>query len=117
MENNKNLPTVTANTTASNPKENRAAQARIKPISPWGYIGYQLLYCIPLIGLIVLLVHAIDARNQNVKNYARSVLIMIVISLVLMIFMIVMCAILISTNPEIYDYLMEYFEQNNVTFN
>lgn len=117
MENNKNLPTVTANTTASNPKENKAAQARLKPISPWGYIGYQLLYCIPLIGLIVLLAHAIDARNQNVKNYARSVLIVIIISLVLMIFMIVMCAVLISTNPEIYDYIMEYFEQNNVTFN
>lgn len=44
-----------------------------KPISMWGYFGYEILFSIPLIGLILLLVFAFGgARNKNLKNFARS---------------------------------------------
>ena len=43
-----------------------------KPISAWGYFGYRLLYSIPVIGWIILLVHAIGASNVNVRRHARS---------------------------------------------
>ena len=43
-----------------------------KPISAWGYIGYQILYSIPIIGFIFLIVNALGASNVNVKNFARS---------------------------------------------
>ncbi len=44
-----------------------------KPISAWGYVGYQLLFCLPLIGIIFLLVFALGGtKNINLKNYARS---------------------------------------------
>lgn len=43
-----------------------------KPISMWGYFGYELLFSIPCIGLIVLIVLAVSANNVNVKNFARS---------------------------------------------
>ncbi len=43
-----------------------------KPISAWGYIGYSLLWSIPVVGWIVWLCHALGASNRNVKNYARS---------------------------------------------
>ena len=43
-----------------------------KPISMWGYFGYELLFSIPCIGLIVLIVLAVSAKNVNVKNFARS---------------------------------------------
>ena len=44
-----------------------------KPISPWGYFGYNLLFCIPLVGFILLIVFSCGGtRNINLKNYARS---------------------------------------------
>ena len=44
-----------------------------KPISMWGYFGYQLLFAIPCVGLIFLLVFAFGGnQNVNVKNFARS---------------------------------------------
>ena len=52
------------------------------PISPWGYIGYNILFAIPLVGIIMLFVYAFGSNtNINVKNYARSFLIIILISL------------------------------------
>jgi hypothetical protein len=44
-----------------------------KPISMWGYFGYQLLFSIPCIGFILLLVFAFGGtKNVNLKNFARS---------------------------------------------
>lgn len=44
-----------------------------KPISAWGYFGYNILFSIPLIGFIFLVVYALGGtRNINLKNYARS---------------------------------------------
>lgn len=44
-----------------------------KPISMWGYFGYELLFSIPIIGWIFLLVFAFGGTsNINVKNFARS---------------------------------------------
>lgn len=34
-----------------------------KPLSPWAYFGYQLLFTIPLIGFIFLLVFAFNNDN------------------------------------------------------
>lgn len=43
-----------------------------KPISAWGYVGYNILWAIPVVGFIIWLYHALGASNRNVKNYARS---------------------------------------------
>ena len=44
-----------------------------RPISMWGYFGYQLLFSIPCIGFIVLVVFALGGtKNINLKNFARS---------------------------------------------
>lgn len=44
-----------------------------KPISAWGYFGYQLLFGIPCIGFIILCVFALGGtKNINLKNFARS---------------------------------------------
>ena len=58
-----------------------------KPISAWGYFGYQLLFGIPLIGFIMLLVFALGGtENINLKNYARSYFCAFLIGLVIAIF-------------------------------
>ncbi len=44
-----------------------------KPISMWGYFGYQILFAIPILGWILLLIFALGgARNKNVRNFAAS---------------------------------------------
>lgn len=43
-----------------------------KPISAWGYFGYNILFNIPLIGFIMLIIYSFDNSNINRKNYARS---------------------------------------------
>lgn len=44
-----------------------------KPISPWGYLGYTLLFCIPVISIIFILIYSFGGtKNINVRNYARS---------------------------------------------
>ena len=43
-----------------------------QPISMGGYLGYQILFSIPVVGFICLIIFAIGAKNVNKKNFARS---------------------------------------------
>lgn len=46
---------------------------KYKPISMWGYLGYQLLFAIPVLGWIMLFIFAFGKdENINVRNFARS---------------------------------------------
>ncbi len=58
-----------------------------KPISMWGYFGYQILFAIPIIGFILLLVFALGGtRNINLRNFARSYFCLFIIIVVAIIF-------------------------------
>lgn len=58
-----------------------------KPISMWGYFGYQILFAIPIIGFILLLVFSFGGtRNINLRNYARSYFCLFIIIVVAIIF-------------------------------
>lgn len=57
-----------------------------KPISMWGYFGYQILFAIPIIGFILLLVFALGGtKNINLKNFARSYFCLFIIVIVILI--------------------------------
>ena len=44
-----------------------------RPISMWGYFGYEILFSIPFIGFILLLVFSFGGtKNINLRNFARS---------------------------------------------
>lgn len=44
-----------------------------RPISMWGYFGYELLFSIPCVGFILLIIFAVGGtRNINLRNFARS---------------------------------------------
>ena len=60
-----------------------------RPISPWGYIGYQILFSIPIIGFICILIYAFGDSNKNInlRNFAKSyiyVYLIIVLPLVIL---------------------------------
>lgn len=55
-----------------------------KPISMWGYFGYELLFMIPCIGTILLIVFALGGTsNKNLKNFARSYFCLLILLIVL----------------------------------
>lgn len=54
-----------------------------QPLSPWAYVGYSLLFCIPLIGLILIIVFSLNDTNINRRNYARSYLCWMLIGIIL----------------------------------
>ena len=69
--------------------EIRKLPEEIRPISMWGYFGYQILFSIPLIGLILLIVFALGGtRNVNLRNYARSYFCILIIGIATLVFMI-----------------------------
>lgn len=66
--------------TASQPT---AIPAKYKPISAWGYVGYSLLFAIPIAGFIVAIVFACSDENINRRNYARSIFCALLLSLII----------------------------------
>lgn len=52
--------------------ENNNIPEKYRPISMWGYFGYEILFSIPVIGFIFLIIFAIGSKNVNKKNFARS---------------------------------------------
>jgi hypothetical protein len=59
-----------------------------KPISAWGYLGYQLLWAIPVIGWLLWLGAALFSKNQNKKNFARSFFCAFVLALIVVVIMV-----------------------------
>lgn len=61
-----------------------------KPISMWGYFGYELLFAIPLVGFILILVFSFGGtRNKNLKNFARSFFCVWIIAVVLIVILLI----------------------------
>ena len=67
------------------------------PITPWGYVGYYLLWSIPVVGFILWLVSCFSRRNKNVKNFARAGFCMFLVSFVLTIVISAIIFILVET--------------------
>jgi phosphoglycerol transferase MdoB-like AlkP superfamily enzyme len=54
------------------------------PISMWGYFGYEILFSIPCVGLILLLVFSFGGtKNINLRNFARSYFCFLIIAAII----------------------------------
>lgn len=69
--------------------DNSNVPEEYKPISAWGYFGYNLLFNIPIVGFILLIVFSFDSSNINRRNYARSFFIVYLIALIIIILIVV----------------------------
>ena len=47
-------------------------EKKYKPVSAWGYFGYNLLFSIPVAGLVLLIIFSFSNKNINRRNFARS---------------------------------------------
>ncbi|MCM1173208.1 MAG: hypothetical protein NC393_13910, partial [Clostridium sp.] len=71
------------------------------PIRPWGYVGYMLLFSIPILGQLILLLFALNATgNINVRNFARAYFCI----LLLLIIILLMFGGVIATFLSQFDY-------------
>ena len=54
-----------------------------KPLSTGAWFGYSLLFGIPLIGWLLAIIFSCAARNQNVRCFARSRLLLLLLGIAL----------------------------------
>lgn len=69
-----------------NEQERREIQylpPKYRPLGAWGYFGYTILFCIPLIGFICLIAFACSSSNINRRSFARSYFCWLIIGLII----------------------------------
>jgi NADH:ubiquinone oxidoreductase subunit 3 (subunit A) len=76
--------------TGFEPEKETELPAEYRPLSPWAYFGYALLFAIPVIGLILLIVFSFAGKNVNRKNFARSYWCMIILVMVLVLSLLIL---------------------------
>lgn len=64
-----------------------------RPLSPWAYFGYSILFSVPLVGFICLIVFSFNNKNINRRNFARSYFCIYILVIIL----VVIVAIFAST--------------------
>lgn len=56
---------------------------KYKPLSPWRYAWYTILFSLPLLGFVFLVCFAFSEKNIHRRNYARSFFCLVVILILL----------------------------------
>ena len=74
---------------------------KYKPIRAWGYVGYNILFSIPLVGLILLIVFAVSDENINRRNYARSFFCVLLIAVLVSIVTALLVTLLGVSVPDV----------------
>ena len=77
-----------------------------RPLSPWGYVGYSILFGLPCIGLVLIIVFALNNDNINRRNFARFFLCWLLIA-VIIIAIIMLTGLLPAISQQIRSY--QYF--------
>ena len=67
---------------------------KFRPLSPWAYFGYNLLFSIPLVGFILLIVFSFDDSNINRRNYARSFWCALLVGVIIAVIIVVVALLL-----------------------
>lgn len=80
-------------------------------ISPWGYVGYSILWAIPVLGWLIWLFNCFS-RKTNKRNYARSIFCTFILSVIVSVVLGAVIFVLsyLGVAPEVLDELAE-FEQ------
>lgn len=71
-ENAAYCPTCGASTANTAPVTVTAIPEAYRPLSPWAFFGYGLLFSIPVVGFICLIVFSFKNGNLCRRNFARS---------------------------------------------
>jgi hypothetical protein len=75
-----------------------------KPIGAWAYFGLDLLYSIPLVGLICAIIFALKNRNNHMRSFARAVIFKRLIIAVIFILLFLLLLFLKPASNTVYYY-------------
>ena len=70
--------------------QNTPYTEQYRPLSPWAYFGYSLLFSLPLVGFILLIVFSFSNDNINRRNYARSFWCALLVALIIVVILAVL---------------------------
>ena len=79
-----------------------------RPLSPWAYFWYAVLFTLPVIGLIALLVFTFNSTNINRRNFARAYWCGLLIALLVALIIAALSAA--GVLPDL-DRTLEYYRQ------
>ena len=82
-----------------------------KLLGPWAYLGYSILFAIPVIGFIFLVVFSFSGANINRRNYARSYWCALLVFLILLIGL----GILVAVSGQTEEFLQLMQNLRNVS--
>ena len=94
-ENNSMGQNITTNTglnvhVISNPNTEFVREVKVpdeyRPITPWGYVKYNILFIIPIFGWIYCITCCFNNVNLNRRNYARSIFCTMFLAILLILF-------------------------------
>ena len=74
-------------------KEVEMLPAKYRPLSPWAYWGYSILFAIPLVGFICLIIFACSSENIARRNFARSFFINLLIAVIIAVIVVVIVVV------------------------
>ena len=81
----------------------------IRPfISAWGYVGYSVLWCIPVLGWLIWFFN-LFSRKTNKRSYARSKLCVAIVLLILcaLLFAALFVAVAFGLSPVLTEFCMD----------
>lgn len=89
LTNNLNVGNATVQTNSPS-KTTVSCDSNDNIVSVGKYIGYIILFSIPIVGLIMLIVKALDKKDKNISNLARAQLLigLVVVVLVVLVFVV-----------------------------
>ncbi len=87
-----NAPPVVINNTTNN-----GVPDNMRLMGAWAYVGYSLLYAIPIVGFIFLIIHSCQSSHLNRRSYARSYWCWLIIAAAVFVVLLVLVLILGSS--------------------
>ncbi len=72
-----------------------------RPLSPWAYLGYMLLFSLPVVGLVLLIVFSFSDENINRRNFARSYWCALLVAVIVIV---IVAVLALSLRFSILDY-------------
>lgn len=93
---------------AKKDKKDYSIPDRYKPLSPWAYFGYSVLFLVPLVGLISIIVFSFDSSNINRRNFSRAFFLIFAVVVIAVIFYLAFGEV----DPSLEEFLMENGKKN-----
>lgn len=79
-----------------------------RPLGAWAYFGLQILFSIPIVGLVFLIVFSFSRGNLNRRSFARSYWCAALVGVAVVVLLLIFAAVLGFGAKDFFDEMMYY---------